>query len=131
VILTGVLGYFCAIQLPGLIGIPSKWGAAGLTASAGVAGWIEFALLRRTLNKWIGRTGLHFGYVAKLWLAAIIAAAIGGAIEIAIGSHHPLIVAILVLGPYGVTYFAITYALKVSEATQVIRRGLRIVGVRR
>ena len=130
VILTGVLGYVCAIQLPGLIGIPSKWGAAGLTASAGVAGWIEFALLRRTLNKWIGRTGLHFVYVAKLWLAAIIAAAIGGAIEIAIGSRHPLIVAILVLGPYGVAYFAITYALKVSEATQVIKRGLRIVGVR-
>ena len=131
VILTGVLGYVCAIQLPGLIGIPSKWGAAGLTASAGVAGWIEFALLRRTLNKWIGRTGLHFVYVAKLWLAAIIAAAIGGAIEIALGSHHPLIVAILVLGPYGVAYFAITYALKVSEATQVIKRGLRVVGVRR
>ena len=42
-----------------------------------------------------------------------------------------LIVAILVLGPYGVAYFAITYALKVSEATQVIKRGLRVVGVRR
>ena len=33
------------------------WGAAGLTASAGVAGWIEFALLRASLNRRIGRDG--------------------------------------------------------------------------
>src|SRR5438128_484824 len=42
--LTAVLGYLCAIPLPSMIGIDPKWGAAGLTASAGVAGWIEFAL---------------------------------------------------------------------------------------
>ena len=87
--------------------------------------------MRRTLNNWIGRTGLHFGYVAKLWLAAIIGAAIGGAIEVGIDLQHPLVVAILVLGPYGVTYFAITYALKVSESASVINRILRIIGVRR
>ncbi len=28
-----------------------KFGVAGLTASAGVAGWVEFTLLRRTLNR--------------------------------------------------------------------------------
>jgi putative peptidoglycan lipid II flippase len=58
VILTTGLGYLCAIPLPHLIGIDPKWGAAGLTASAGLAGWIEFALLRRALNQRIGRTGL-------------------------------------------------------------------------
>ena len=31
------------------------WGAAGLTASAGSAGWVEMLLLRRTLNARIGR----------------------------------------------------------------------------
>ena len=31
---------------------------AGLTASAGVAGWVEFALLRSALNRRIGVTGL-------------------------------------------------------------------------
>ena len=131
VILTGVLGYLFAIPLPQWLGIAPKWGAAGLTASAGIAGWLEFILLRRTLNNWIGRTGLHFGYVAKLWLAAIIGAAIGGAIEVGIDLQHPLVVAILVLGPYGVTYFAITYALKVSESASVINRILRVIGVRR
>ena len=39
VTLTTVLGYLCAILLPPLLGIEPKWGVAGLTASAGVAGW--------------------------------------------------------------------------------------------
>src|ERR1043166_3907004 len=38
VALTTGLGYLCAIPLPPLIGIDAKWGAAGLTASAGIAG---------------------------------------------------------------------------------------------
>ena len=127
VTLTGLLGYLCAIPLPGLIGIAPKWGAAGLTASAGLAGWIEFALLRRTLNRRIGRTGLHFVYVAKLWLAAVVAAALGLAIEFGIGPRHPLVVAILVLGPYGVTYFGLTYAMQVRESKLVIQRIWRLI----
>src|SRR4029079_17047033 len=39
VVLTTVLGYLCAIPLPRLLGVPAVWGAAGLTASAGVSGW--------------------------------------------------------------------------------------------
>ena len=51
VVLTLVLGYLCAIPLPHMIGIAQKWGVAGLTVSAGVAGWVEFALLRWALNR--------------------------------------------------------------------------------
>ena len=50
VILTTVLGYLSAVVLPPRLGISSLWGTAGLTASAGVSGWLEFLLLRRTLN---------------------------------------------------------------------------------
>ena len=41
VILTAALGYVSALHLPVLLAIPLRWGAAGLTASAGVAGWLE------------------------------------------------------------------------------------------
>ena len=41
--------------------VDPRWGVRGLTASAGIAGWVEFALLRRTLNRRIGVTGLHAG----------------------------------------------------------------------
>jgi putative peptidoglycan lipid II flippase len=128
VTLTTVLGYLSAIPLPPAIGLDPKWGVAGLTASAGIAGWIEFALLRRTLNKRIGQTGLPLGYVAKLWLAAAVGAGVGWAIKLAIGSHHPVIVAALVLLPYGLTYFAIAAALKVPEVNAVFGRALRMFG---
>src|SRR4029077_8992404 len=57
VVLTTVLGYLFAIPLPRLLGVAPAWGAAGLTASAGIAGWLEMYMLRRTLNHRIGREG--------------------------------------------------------------------------
>ena len=63
VVLTLVLGYLCAIPLPPMLGIAQKWGVAGLTISAGVSGWVEFALLRWALNGRIGWTGLS----ARTW----------------------------------------------------------------
>src|SRR5208337_3349810 len=67
VALTASLGAVCALWLPGRIGIDKWWGAAGLTSSAGVSGWVEFVLLRRALNRRIGRTGLPARFVASLW----------------------------------------------------------------
>ena len=58
IFLTTVLGYLFAIPLPRWLGIPRIWGAAGLTMSAGLAGWVEMLMLRHTLNGRIGRTGL-------------------------------------------------------------------------
>jgi putative peptidoglycan lipid II flippase len=131
VTLTTVLGYLFAIPLPPAIGIDPKWGVAGLTASAGVAGWIEFALLRKSLNKRIGQTGLPLSYVAKLWLAAAVGAGVGWAIKLSVGAHHPVIIAMLVLIPYGLIYFAFTAALKVPELNSVLGRVFRLVGRRR
>ena len=65
VILTTVLGYLSAIPLPHVLGIESRWGVAGLTISAGISSWVEFALLRRTLNRRIGATGLPPVYLVK------------------------------------------------------------------
>jgi putative peptidoglycan lipid II flippase len=131
VVLTTALGYLCAIPLPPLIGLAPKWGAAGLTASAGVAGWIEFALLRRKLNQRIGRTGLPISYVAKLWIAALGGALVGWAIKLSIGQRHPLIVAVLVLIPYGLTYFGLASVFKLPEANAVIGRAFRILRLKK
>ena len=119
VALTTGLGYLCAIPLPYALGIDPKWGAAGLTASAGVAGWVEFAMLRRKLNRRIGRTGLSLAYVTKLWIAAAGGAGVGWAIKLAIGQRHPVIAAALVLVPYGLTYFAISTALGLPEEVPI------------
>ena len=122
VALTTVLGYFCAIPLPGILGIAPEWGAAGLTASAGVSGWVEMLLLRSTLNARIGKTGLSASYVAQLWGSAIAAAAIAWGVKVALPSLHPIVTAILVLGPYGVAFLAMTLALRVPEASSSLAR---------
>ncbi|HKO36124.1 MAG TPA: murein biosynthesis integral membrane protein MurJ [Pyrinomonadaceae bacterium] len=122
---TGIaLGYVIALYGPDWIGIDQKWGAAGLTAASGIAGWIEFILLRRTLNKRIGRTGLPAGYMAKLWVSAIGGAALGWGIKLLIGPRHPAIVASLVLIPYGLVYFGLAWVWRVPEAAAVINRSL-------
>jgi putative peptidoglycan lipid II flippase len=125
VILTGILGYLCAIPLPRAIGIDPRWGAAGLTASAGVAGWVEFALLRRALNRRIGPTGLPMGFTASLWASAASGAAAGWALRIAIGHRDPLTTAMAVLIPYGLIYFAAAYLLRVEECAVLFRRVIR------
>jgi putative peptidoglycan lipid II flippase len=122
VVLTTALGYLMAIPLPPLLGIEPRWGVAGLTVSAGLAGWIEFALLRRTLGRRIGPTGLPLAFTAKLWSAAGAAAATGWAIKLAIGHRNPILAAALILGPYGAVYFGLTAAFGLEQARTAFSR---------
>ena len=101
------------------LGIDPHWGAAGLTASAGVAGWVEFTLLRRTLNARIGATGVPAALIAKLWGAAAVGAAAAWGIKLSIVAH-PVVTAIVVLTPYGLIYFAVTYLLRVEDARRCL-----------
>jgi putative peptidoglycan lipid II flippase len=121
VVLTTVLGYLCAIPLPRVLGVPAVWGAAGLTASAGVSGWVEMLMLRRTLNGRIGRTGLPASYVARLWMAALAGAAAGWGIKIVLPPLHPALAAVAILGAFGVIFVATTLALRVPEARSALR----------
>jgi len=122
VVLTSGLGYLFAIPLPGMLGIDAHWGVAGLTASAGIAGWVEFLLLRRTLNARIGRTGLHASFVARLWLSAALAAAAAWGVKELVGARPAILLAILTIVPYGAVYFASTAALGVPEVRTVLGR---------
>jgi putative peptidoglycan lipid II flippase len=128
VALTILLGYLCAIPLPRALGLDLRWGAAGLTASAGIAGWVEFFLLRRTLNRRIGRTGLPAPFLLKLWAAALVAAGLGWAIKLVVGVDRPVWTAIAVLGPYGVCYFALTSVLGLPETSTIFGRFQRLLG---
>ena len=122
VALTTVLGYLFAFPLPRLLGIPMLYGAAGLTTSAGIAGWVEMLLLRSTLNARIGRTGLPAVYLAQLWAAAAAAAVVAWGVKLALPVSHPIVTALAVLGPYGCIFFAVTFALRIPEASKTIRR---------
>ena len=122
VCLTIGLGYLFALPLPRALGIEARWGAAGLTASAGIAGWVEFLMLRRALNRRIGRTGLPVSLSARLWGSAAVAAAAGLGLRLILPVQHPVILAIFLLGTYGVVYLALTAGLGVAEAGGLLRR---------
>jgi putative peptidoglycan lipid II flippase len=124
VVLTTVLGYLAAIPLPRWVGLNPMWGAAGLTASAGIAGWVEMLLLRSSLNRRIGHTGLPASYVATLWSAAALGAAAAWGVKIVLPPLHPAVGAIGILGVYGVVFLAIAFAARVPEL-QALRRLIR------
>ena len=129
VILSLVLGYLFAIPLPSMLGIEQKWGVAGLTASAGIAGWVEFLLLRFTLNARVGWTGLDRSFVAKLWTMAISAGFVGLVLKFATASAGPRIQGFVVLGVFGSIYLGAAYALGMPEFqrfTAIVERRLKM-----
>jgi len=125
VALTTILGYICAVHLPGWLGVSPMWGAAGLTASAGVAGWVEMLLLRRKLNVRIGHTALPLDYVSKLWTAAAAGAFAAWAVKLNTPAMSPIVTAVVVLGPYGLVYLAATRMLRVPEAATLLDKLVR------
>jgi putative peptidoglycan lipid II flippase len=122
VVLTTILGYVCAIVLPPALHIAALWGTAGLTASAGVAGWVEFLMLRHTLNTRLGPTGLPAALTLRLWSSAAIAAAVAWAVKLVAGGGQPVVAAVLVLTPYGLVYLGVTLVLGIEEARGLLAR---------
>lgn len=125
VALTTILGYLFAIPLPHLLNIDARWGAAGLTSSAGIAGWVEFLLLRSHLNRRIGRTGLAKSFVSLLWSSSGVAAAVAFGIQHATRWPHRFIIALVVLGAFGLVYAALTLAFGIPEARALWDRAVR------
>ena len=139
VLLTGALGYLFAFPLRPLIvrfieligmpipkvdGGPLALGAVGLTASAGIAGWIEFLLLRAGMQRRIGRVVTAGSFELKLWIAAIAAGAVAIAAERFV--HLPTILeAAVIAGIFGGVYFVVAALLGVAEVKSFIGRFIK------
>ena len=127
VAMTTVVGYVFSIHLPRWLGVDQRLGVAGLMVSSSLAGWVEYVLLRRSLNKRIGRTGLTFSYLAKLFGAALAGVAVGWGLKMLVMRWHPIPLAVVVLGGYGMTYFAVGHLLGLTQAKDIFSRGFRIL----
>jgi putative peptidoglycan lipid II flippase len=121
VALTAGLGWLFAFPVPAWFGLPARLGLVGLTASAGIAAWIEFALLRSSMNSRIGWSGLRLPYMAALWGLAISAAAPALAIKFWMKGISPLMSGFLVILVYGFMYFIGAVALRIPDAIQLLR----------
>ena len=130
VLLTTILGYVSALPLPRLLGIEPRWGVAGLTISAGIASWVEFTLLQRGLRRRIGQVGVPLAFLAQVWFAALVAAAVSRSLLHTLGPRGPILLAVLVLGVYGIVFFAVSLTLKLPEAQSMVGMITRRVGVK-
>ena len=130
VLLTTLLGYLAALPLPRLLGIEQRWGVAGLTISAGIASWVEFTLLQHGIRRRIGQAGVPISFLAQVWLAALVAAAAARGLLYALGHRGPILLAVFVLGLYGIVFFAVALALKLPEARSILDMLGRRAGIR-
>lgn len=119
------LGAALAIFGPRVLGIDARWGVAGITVAAGLAGWLEFALLRQALRKRLGAVDLPGRTRAVLWGAAILAAALAWGARL-VNAEAPMLVRTgLVLGVYGMTYWLVTWKAGIPEAVALRARVFR------
>ncbi|HEX5580759.1 MAG TPA: murein biosynthesis integral membrane protein MurJ [Gemmatimonadaceae bacterium] len=116
------LGLPAALWLPGALGIDRQWGAALLTLASGIAGWTEFALLRRAISRRIGGTDVGVGVLVRLWGAALLAATVAWGAKLAIATPWPQLTAVVVLGVFGTAYLALTTALGIGETAALLKR---------
>jgi putative peptidoglycan lipid II flippase len=114
VALTLLLGYLAAIVLPVCLGFARRWGVAGLSMSAGVAAWVEFLLLRRTLNRRLGSTGPGRAYLARLWGMALTASMVALAAKCLL-PQDSRISALTVIVLYSTSYLGLAFWLRVPE----------------
>ena len=124
VILTISLGYLFAFPIPKLLNLPPSWGLAGLPASAGVAGWVEFLLLRGALRKRVGLFSVPVSLLAQLWGIALASAAISYPLKLWI-TVHPAIAGLVILPFYAVLYLVGAHCFRIPEAGALFSRFIR------
>ena len=119
------LGATFAVFGPRVLGIDPKWGVAGITIAAGLAGWVEFALLRNALRRRLGPVDLDPRVRLVLWGAALLAAALAWGARW-VNADAPMLVRTgLVLGIYGMTYWLVTWQAAIPEAVALHQRVFR------
>lgn len=106
VTLAAVLGVSAALYLPGLLQIGPQWGAAGITAGAGIAAWVELRLLRNALRRRLG--GVPPVRQLHLLGAAALAGLVGRGLFQLLPPAGPVLTAVVVLGAFGGVYLAVT-----------------------
>ncbi|MBV9643150.1 MAG: murein biosynthesis integral membrane protein MurJ [Verrucomicrobia bacterium] len=121
VVLTIVLGYLSAFPIPKLLHLDPSWGLAGLPASAGIAGWVEFLLLRHALRSRIGSFSIPGMLLFRLWSIALLSAALTYPLKL-LTTGHPVVAGMVVLPCYGMLYLGVAQYLRIPEAGSLLGR---------
>ncbi len=122
--ITFATGVIAVWPLRSALGYGPAWGAFGLTASAGVAAWVEFLLLKRWLARRIGAVPIPSGLgLTTLGLAIGAGAVAAVTARVAHALHLPGVVAALAaIGVFGGLYLAGAVMAQIPEVDAITRR---------
>ncbi len=97
-------------------------GIVGLAIGAMVSDWIEYRLLSNALAWRIGRTKLAGRWLGPIAIGCTVTAVVAFFAQMAFAGLPDIIEAVLVLGPAGLAYLAVTHRLGVPEAQATANR---------
>lgn len=125
VVLNALLGVALMLPLERVMVQDRPLGVVGLATGAGLAAWVEWALLRRSLRSRIGDFGAGRSALARMLGAALLAALlVRGAVPL-LPALPPLLLTALVLPLYGGLYFGAAHLLGLEESATVLGRFIR------
>jgi putative peptidoglycan lipid II flippase len=87
-----------------------------------MAGWVEFALLRRAVTRRIGRADRPTTSPVTLWASAALAAALAWAFRLTTPPMPVFVHGVFAVTIFGAAYLLATWALGVREARALAGR---------
>jgi hypothetical protein len=78
--------------------------------------WVEWLWLRRRLGVALGGVGAGVGRMARMFVAALIAAAVARWLAVLVAALDPLPTAAIVAALYGTVYLGLAALLRLEEA---------------
>lgn len=115
------------LPLPALPEVDSRLalGAVGISAASGIVSWIEFLLLRGTMQRRVGRVPFDWGFQIRVWGAAIAAGAAAWAVAkffLPRVDLHAILSAIAAAGLFGLIYLGAAILFRIPEVRAITRR---------
>lgn len=117
-VLTAVLGYIATFPVREHFQLPPEHAAALLGACSGIAGWVEFLLIKFTLRQRIGSFRGNGPLLAKTWGAALAASLICFVVKQYL-PFRPLLTGVPLLGLYAACYFGSGKLLGLPEVNSL------------
>ncbi len=126
VFLTTVLGIIFSLKLPALLGISNDYAPAGLTLSFGLAGQIEYFILKNVLQKKIGKIQDGISHIAKMAIISSLSLLPSYLLKYTnIWELHPISRAVVVFTVFGLFFLFSSYIFKEEEVRNISKKLLK------
>lgn len=115
VVFNGALSYLVVFVLRDRLQLSTYLSAALMGASSGIAGWIEYTLIKRKLEPILGEITSFNLVTLKMLAASLVAGGVGYGLKYLL-EWGPVLKGAIVIGGFGLIYLGITLALEIEEA---------------